>query len=293
MDNRGWNRRQALIGLAALACARPAGRTQEEPHMQPTTSASLPTIFVSHGAPNLLLHTSLARSFLSDLGASLPRPRAVLCISAHWTTRAPAVDIASAPRTIHDFSGFEPELYELRYPARGEAEFARDVAERLDAVGLASGRVERGLDHGAWVPLSLMYPAADVPVVQLALQPALGAKHALALGRALVGLRHEGVLVLGSGGATHNLGALGRGEQPPAWARAFDEWLVERTAEGDVQALEDYRRIAPQAEFNHPTEEHLLPLHVALAAAGTDARGVPLHRSFQYSSLSMTALRFG
>lgn len=291
MDSQRWNRRQALVGLTALACARPSARVEQRSEL-PASSETFPTIFVSHGAPNMLLHESPTRSFLAGLGASLARPRAVLCISAHWTTHSPTVDIASSPRTIHDFAGFEPELYQVRYAAPGDPALARRVAERLDAAGLASGRIERGLDHGAWVPLRLMYPDADLPVVQLALQPHLGVRHALAVGRALAGLRHEGVLVLGSGGATHNLGQLGQGEVPPGWARAFDEWLVERAGAGDVQALEDYRRIAPEAQRNHPTEEHLLPLHVALAAAGEGAHATPLHRGFQASSLSMTALRF-
>lgn len=303
-----WTRRETLIGLAALACARPAARRDEtadenssaapltpalakEPTM-PATNTALPTIFVSHGAPDLLLHPSPAREFLSELGRTLPVPRAVVCVSAHWTTNAPSVDSAAQPRTIHDFGGFPDELCRIRYPAPGAPDLARDVSDRLATAGVPAIVMERGLDHGAWVPLRLMYPDAHVPIVQLALQPHLGAAHHHALGRALAKLRHENVLVLASGGATHNLGELGSGDVAPNWVRAFDDWLVERAAAGDADALVDYRKRAPDARRNHPTEEHFLPLHVALGAAGEGARGTALHRSVQYGTLSMTALRF-
>lgn len=256
------------------------------------TTAALPTIFVSHGAPDILLHESPAKTFLSGLGREFPTPRAVLCVSAHWTTNAPSVDVALEPRTIHDFGGFPPEMYRMQYPAPGAPDLARDVADRLATAGVAASVTERGLDHGAWVPLKLMYPDARVPVVQIALQPHLGAKHHHALGLALAKLRHEGVLVLASGGATHNLGELGAGDVAPAWVRAFDDWLVERATSGDADALVDYRRRAPDARRNHPTEEHFLPLHVALGAAGEGARASVLHRSVQFGTLSMSAFRF-
>ena len=259
---------------------------------QKPASTTLPTVFVSHGAPSLILEDEPVRTFLAGLADELPRPRAILCVSAHWTTRSPQVDVSTAPETIHDFGGFPEELYRMRYPAPGSPELARDVVARLASAGVTAETSARGLDHGAWVPLKLMYPAADIPVVQLALQPHLGAAHHVALGRAIEGLRKEGVLVLGSGGATHNLGQLGEGDRPPGWARAFDEWLVERAERGDERELVAYRSLAPEAVRNHPTEEHLFPLHAAFGAAGAAAHARALHRSFTYASLSMTAFRF-
>jgi 4,5-DOPA dioxygenase extradiol len=281
------------VGVRRSTVPCPHAEIERDPEAKMSVTHTLfPTIFVSHGAPDILLHASPAREFLSELGRSLPVPRAVVCASAHWTTNEPSVDSAAQPRTIHDFGGFPDELYRIRYPAPGSPELAHDVFDRLATAGVPALVTERGLDHGAWVPLRLMYPEANVPIVQLALQPHLGAAHHHALGRALEKLRHEGVLVLASGGATHNLGELGSGDIAPDWVRAFDDWLVERAAEGDAQALVDYRKLAPDARRNHPTEEHFLPLHVALGAAGEGARGTVLHRSVQYGTLSMTALRF-
>ena len=184
----------------------------------------LPTLFVSHGAPNLLLGDLPARRFLEDLARDLPRPRAILCLSAHWLTREPTVDVSPAPRTIHDFGGFEPELYGMTYAAAGAPQLAAQVADTLSAAGLAVRQQERGLDHGAWVPLRLAWPGADIPVTQLSLQPGRDAERHYRMGLALAGLRREGVLVLGSGGATHNLGELGPGDRLPDWAAAFDAY---------------------------------------------------------------------
>jgi 4,5-DOPA dioxygenase extradiol len=253
----------------------------------------MPTLFISHGAPSLALEPAPARDFLAGLASQLPRPSAIVVASAHWETPAPAVDRSSAPATIHDFSGFPPALYAMTYPAPGSPALSERIAGLLAAAGLACQRVERGLDHGAWSPLTLIYPHADVPVLELALQPALGPAHHLALGRALAALPGEGVLVLGSGGATHNLGALRWGGGPtPAWASQFDDWLADAAVRGDGEALVDYQRRAPQARQNHPTAEHYLPILVALGAAGAGARGRALHRSFTYGSLSMAAYAF-
>jgi len=253
----------------------------------------MPTLFVSHGAPSLVLEQEPARDFLAGLASQLPRPTAIVVASAHWETQAPMVDRSARPATIHDFSGFPPELYAMRYPATGSPALAERIAALVSAAGMACHSVERGLDHGAWSPLTLIYPHAEVPVLQLALQPALGPAHHFALGRALAALPGEGVLVLGSGGATHNLGALRWGGGPtPAWASQFDDWLAGAALRGDGEALVDYQRQAPQARQNHPTAEHYLPILVALGAAGAGARGRALHRSFTYGSLSMATYAF-
>ena len=190
--------------------------------------------------------------------------------------------------------GFPDEMYAMRYDAPGSPGLAEKILDRLVKAGFANARtVERGLDHGAWVPLKLMYPAADIPVLQIALQPQLGAAHHLALGNALHGLGDEGVLVIGSGSATHNLAEIRFGGGMPAgWATVFDDWLCAAAVAGDVDALVDYRRRAPHAARNHPSEEHYFPLLVALGAAGVGARGEILHRSMTFGSLSMTDIAF-
>ncbi len=252
-----------------------------------------PSVFVSHGAPSLILEASPTNRFLRDLGPQLGRPAAVLCVSAHWEAAQPTVGAAAAPSTIHDFYGFPRELYEVRYPAPGEPALASRVVELLEGAGIsAEADPVRGLDHGAWVPLKLMFPGADVPVVQLAVQSGRGPGHHLALGRALAPLRQEGVLILGSGGATHNLrefGGYGREAQPIEYARAFDDWLRDAVTAGRTPELEAYRERAPEARRNHPTPEHFLPLFVPLGAAPDGAKGRVLHRAFEYGVLSMAA----
>lgn len=274
---------------------RPTGQSHMVQGMsgQITTYAKMPTVFISHGAPSLVLETNPARDFLARLAGQLPQPRAIVVASAHWETRTPAVDSSAHPATIHDFSGFPAELYAMHYRVPGSPALAGEIADLLTAAGLPATLVERGIDHGAWSPLTLIYPHANVPVLQIALQPALGAAHHLQLGQALSRLAATGVLVLGSGGATHNLGSLRMGAvQAPTWVTAFDDWLVDSAVRGDAEALVDYQRQAPNARQNHPTAEHYLPILVALGAAGPGARGDVLHRSITYGTLSMTAVAF-
>ena len=230
---------------------------------------------------------------LARLGATLPTPRAVLAVSAHWEAGRPTVSAAEWPRTLHDFHGFPRELYSLSYGAPGSPALATRVIELLAAAGI-DGDVssDRGLDHGAWVPLRYLRPTADLPVVQLAVSPALGTAHHLALGRALAPLAHEGVLVLGSGSLTHNLREVqwdaAEGEAPP-WVREFADWVAAAVAAGDAESLVTYRRRAPQACRNHPTEEHFLPLLVAFGAAGEGATGRREDGGYSYGALSMDA----
>lgn len=257
----------------------------------------LPAVFVSHGAPTLAVEDNDTTDFLKRLGRELGRPRAVLCVSAHWNTAAPSVSAAGRPETIHDFGGFPAELYRISYPAPGAPALAARAAELLGRAGIGcSVSAERGLDHGAWVPLRLLYPGADVPVAQLSIQPRLDPQHHLSVGRALAPLRREGVLLLATGSVTHNLSALAPGGDPPSWAREFDEWLFKKIAEGRQGELLDYRRLAPHARLAHPTDEHLLPLFVAMGA-GSDAEGAwvgrSLHRGWTVGSLSMAAYGFG
>jgi len=258
------------------------------------TDRAPPAIFVSHGAPTLVFEDIPARSFLAGLGATVGRPQAVLCVSAHWDTAAPTVSAARRPETIHDFYGFPEELYRLRYPAPGAPDVARRAAGLLREAGLDCAIDEtRGLDHGAWNPLLLIFPEADLPVAQLSVQARQGPAAHLALGRALAPLRAEGVLVMGSGGAVHNLRQFHADRKTPApWAIAFDDWLAERIAAGDDEALVNYRAVRADGHLAHPTDEHFLPLFVALGA-GDGAPGRALHRSFAHGSLSMAAYAWG
>jgi 4,5-DOPA dioxygenase extradiol len=255
----------------------------------------LPALFLSHGAPTLAIEPSAAREFLVALGPDLDRrfgrPRAVLIASAHWETPSPRLTGAAAPRTIHDFGGFPDELFRMRYPAAGAVDVAREARDRLVRAGFeAELDPERGLDHGAWVPLSLLYPGADVPVAQLSVQPHLGAAHHLAVGRALAPLRAAGVLIVGSGGITHNLTELFASRQLGAempHVTEFVEWIAERAEAGEIDRLADYRQAAPHAVRNHPTDEHLLPLFVALGAATPGAPVRRIHESATFGSVRM------
>lgn len=258
--------------------------------------APMPSVFVSHGAPNLVLQQAPARHFLEALGQSLPRPRAILAVTAHWETAAPAVGAAPQPATVHDFGRFDDRLFEMRYPAHGDPALATEVATLLHEAGLPVATDNtRGLDHGIWVPLMLMYPAADIPVVPFSVQPDLGPAHHLQVGRALAGLREQGVLVLGSGSYTHDLSRFrGRaaGSATPADVAEFAGWFDCALLEGRTADMLGYRSQAPHAAENHPTEEHLLPLFVALGAGGADTKAEHLHESATYGVLRMDAYAF-
>jgi 4,5-DOPA dioxygenase extradiol len=251
------------------------------------TADRQPVLFVSHGPPTLMFEETPARAFLLGLGPRLQRPRAVLCVSAHWEDADVLVDDGPHPRTIHDFYGFPPALYRVHYPSPGAPDVARRVAGLLSAADIPCASRERGLDHGAWCVLSLLWPAADVPALQLSLRRGRDARTHFAIGAALAALRDEGVLLLGSGNATHNLAELG-GPPGPPWAAAFDDWLVAAVTGGRRDDLLDYRKRAPDPERNHPTEEHIMPLFVALGAAGGVAGDV-LHRSWSWGTLAMSA----
>jgi 4,5-DOPA dioxygenase extradiol len=259
--------------------------------------SAMPALFVSHGAPTLPLEDSPARDFLAHLGSELAVPKAILAISAHWETERPAVSAAERPETIHDFHGFPEALYRLRYPAAGAPALARRVADLLRGRGLAVDIDEaRGFDHGAWTPLLLMYPQAQIPVAQLSVQPHQDAAYHWRLGEALRPLRDEGVLILASGSATHNLREF-RGREPGSdaapWARAFGEWLADTLEHGRTEELLDYRSRAPEAVRNHPTDEHLLPIFVAAGAGTPGVAPKRIHSSYAYGVIGMDAYRFG
>lgn len=241
-------------------------------------SVTQPVLFLSHGSPLTALGGDELNRTWERLAGRLARPSAILMVSAHWTTRLPVVSGNRQPETIHDFGGFPEELYTLRYPAPGDPELALRVKRQLADAGIAAGiDASRGLDHGAWVPLRTLFPAADVPVLQLSVQPERCARHHWALGAALAPLAGENVLIVGSGHLTHNLMDYLRpgGVRPTAESRAFRDWVHARLTEDSpdaVEALFDWQQAGPGARSAHPTPEHFLPLFVALGAAGKQRR---------------------
>lgn len=265
--------------------------------LQPMTNSStlLPTLFVPHGAPTSALEPGEAGRVLSKIVAGL-RPKAVLIVSAHWDTEAPSLTVAPRLETIHDFYGFPQALYAIRYPATGAAPWAMEARSLLEEAGYqVKLDCKRGLDHGAWVPLRMMYPDASLPVFALSLQSHLGPQHHFQLGQALAPLAKAGVLVIGSGNLTHNLHHFGRSRgatHPPEYVTAFQRWVQERMAARDIEALLDYRRRAPGALDAHPTDEHLLPLFVALGAAGQDFAAERVYDGIEFNILAMDTYVF-
>lgn len=262
--------------------------------------ARMPTLFISHGSPMLAVVDSAARRFLAQLGPKLPAPTAVAVISAHYDSATTEVTAAERPETIHDFGGFPDELYRLRYPAPGSPALAREIVALLEAASHPARLApNRGFDHGAWIPLSLMLPKADVPVLQISINSRRSPEEHFALGRALRTLRDAGTLLLGSGGATHNLAlyahARGRDDDstPPEWVEAFNEWTASAIAARRLDDLFRYAERAPYASQNHPTAEHYLPLFVTLGTAYDDEPGVRVHSSYDRGLLSLDAYAFG
>lgn len=255
----------------------------------------LPTLFISHGAPTLPLEDIPARNFLKELGSKYNKVKAVICISAHWATSTPTVNAVQRPETIHDFYGFPEKLYQIEYPASGDPQLAERAAELIQAADIPCNIDDkRGLDHGAWVPMMLMYPDADIPVVQLSIQNHLDPFLHLKVGRALEDLRNENILILGSGGAVHPLGYAGFRFSGPTdkWAIEFDKWLTDAVTKGDEHLITNYRQLAPYPERAHPYPDHYMPLVAALGAAGKGAEGRVIHHSWYAGDLGMAAYQF-
>lgn len=256
----------------------------------------LPTLFISHGSPMHALEAGAAGAAWARLAGRLPRPRALLMVSAHWETAHPALTVSAQPETIHDFYGFPEPLYRLRYPAPGAPDVAARAGELLVAAGFEVERDPlRGLDHGAWSPLLHMYPEATIPVVQLSVQTQRDPAYHLAVGRALRPLAADGVLVIGSGHMTHNLRDRtpgGEAAAPLAYAEDFRDWIHARVLARELDALVDYRAQAPHARRAHPSEEHFLPLFVALGAAADSYRAGLVHQGIESGALAMDSYCF-
>ena len=260
-------------------------------------SNAMPTMFVPHGAPTFALRPGAAGAALATIAKKLPAPRAIIIISPHWDTAVPTVGSSAQPETVHDFGGFPEELYRIQYPATGCPEGAQEVMQAIQAAGLPAELAPRqGLDHGAWVPLRLMFPEADVPVIPLSLQSRAGPQQAYRLGQALAGLSEKGFLVIGSGNLTHNLHdyfvASRNDQQTPSYVRDFAEWIAERVENQGLEDMLNYRVTAPNATRAHPTDEHLLPLYVAWGAAGADAKAERFYSGIDDYVLAMDAYTF-
>ena len=265
----------------------------------------LPPIFLSHGSPMTALEPRAAGAFMQRLGpainATFGRPRAILALSAHSLARQPVMLAAAQHAAVYDFGNFDPRLNTLRYDVAGAPALAAQVQAMLAAAGIAAQTTPQGgLDHGIWTPLRYAWPDADIPVLPLAWVPSDSPAAQFALGLALAPLAREGVLVLGSGSITHNLRRVFGGslqveaEQPEITeSAAFRRWWLERSAARDWPALFDYRRQAPHALDMHPSDEHLLPWHIAAGAGGRAHAPLRLHDSVTYGCLGMDAYAFG
>ncbi len=259
-----------------------------------TTLASL---FVSHGSPMMALEPGKTGALLRNLGVQLPRPKAILIMSPHWCTASAQVNNARKPRIIHDFGGFPEPLYALDYPATGSPELAERVATLLTAADIATATDNSwGLDHGAWVPLRYLYPEADIPVVQLSLQAHQPPAYHYRIGQLLAPLAQDNILLMGSGSFTHNLREL-RPNLPdavdPPHLTEFLQWFLQKMSGGDLEALFNYRHLAPHAVRVHPSDEHLLSLFFAMGAADEWKHFIHLDSGSTYQSLRMDAFAFG
>ena len=257
-----------------------------------------PALFVSHGAPTIVIDPIPAHDFLKSAGPA-PRPSAILVATAHFEAPGPTLTTHPQPATIHDFGGFPPVMYEMRYPAPGSPALAEHAGQLLSAAGFAPRfDAQRGFDHGTWTPLMLMVPDADIPVVQLSVDPRRDAAWHFAVGEALAPLRDDNVLILGSGSLTHDLRAfftnpLPESAPPEPYVSAFADWAHAALENGRTEDLIDWVSRAPHALRNHPTPEHFLPLFVALGAGGRGVGVKRIHASYSHGILAMDAYATG
>lgn len=272
-------------------------------------SEVFPPLFLSHGAPNMALHDAPVRDFMISLAQNYQIPEAIIAVSAHFETNGTVVVSDPQPEMIYDFRGFEAELYEMNYPASGQPELAHEVLALLQKAGIKADELkQRGFDHGTWVPLSLCYPDADIPIVQVSIDPDASPEYHFKLGQALASLPERNIAVIGTGNITHNLPALfSKGKDPEldanikGYVEDFLKWFDTQLESNHLENLLNYRNKAPFAAENHPTDEHLLPIYVALGAANGVApeqvkaqkKARKIHASYNYEFLAMDAWEFG
>lgn len=261
--------------------------------MESITRTTYTALFISHGAPDILLTPSKTLQFFEDLGKRLLPPDLIIAISAHWVTPLLTFSSATFPETIHDFQGFPAPLYRVRYPAPGAPGIAHKLSGDLKRAGISCQMDPyRGFDHGLWVPLSKIFPDAQIPVLPLSLPHGFSPDSLLQLGTLLREAAPPNTLLFASGGATHNLSAFRPGQDPFPQSAAFDTWLRTQLTERKDQAILDYMEYSPFPRFNHPTDEHLFPLFVAMGY-GYDASLVQLlHEGFTGGSISLASYGF-
>jgi 4,5-DOPA dioxygenase extradiol len=255
----------------------------------------LPGFFICHGAPSLALEQNDYTRFLRELKDEIEKPKAIAIFTAHWENDILSISSRDdAYETIYDFGGFDPELYSIKYPAKGSTEAASLIESLFHKQGIATRRdSERGLDHGSWVVLRLLYPEADIPVVHISVNPKLPMKEQYKIGQSLTELKNNGVLVIGSGGTVHNLRALKWGQkQPEHWAVEFDDWLIDKVEKWDLDSLFDYERLAPHARLAVPREEHFVPLYLVMGSCDDRRKPKLLHRSYDFGTLSHICFQF-
>lgn len=251
-------------------------------------------LFLAHGSPMLAIEQNAYSKFLQATGANL-KPDAIVIFTAHWETEA--VTISSKDdeyETIYDFYGFPDELYQVKYPAKGSTKIAELVGQMLTAKGIQIAYNEsRGLDHGSWTLLKHMFPQADVPIVQVSVNPNRSPEEQYAIGEALQGLSAQNILIIGSGVTVHNLRAVNWGQkEPEAWAVEFDEWLIEKMNSKDTRSLFQYEQLAPHARLAVPRAEHFVPLYIALGSGGKEAVPKVINRSYEFGTLSYLSMQF-
>ncbi|MCL6662266.1 DODA-type extradiol aromatic ring-opening family dioxygenase [Paenibacillus amylolyticus] len=254
----------------------------------------MPSLFIAHGAPSLALEENVYTEFLQKLGQELPKPKAIVLFSAHWESTTQLVSSVANYETIYDFGGFQPELYQIKYPAQGQAETTAEVERLFAEAGIPVQTDDvRGLDHGAWVVLRLLYPDADIPVIALSVNRYLTGEQQYQVGQALASLGEQDILVIGSGGTVHNLRRLNwesNGVDP--WASEFDNWLHDKLVSWDTESLFSYDTLAPSAQAAVPTPEHFVPLLLAMGAGHQDKQASLLFKAYQYGNLSLSCWKF-
>ncbi|MEK8129057.1 class III extradiol ring-cleavage dioxygenase [Paenibacillus filicis] len=254
----------------------------------------MPSYFFAHGAPSIVLEDNEYTALLKSFAATHPKPKAIVLFSAHWEQTTQTVAAAEQYSTIYDFGGFQDELYRMTYPAQGDRPLSDQIQSLFAQHGIPSVLdEERGLDHGAWAVLKLVYPDADIPVIALSVNRYLTNEQQYEIGKALSALREQDVLIIGSGGTVHNLRRLNwRANGVDDWAEAFDNWLESKLEAWDTASLFNYMELAPHAQDAVPTSEHFIPLLLAMGAGDETRQAKLLHRSYQYGNLSLSCWQF-
>jgi 4,5-DOPA dioxygenase extradiol len=257
-------------------------------------SKQMPTLFIGHGSPMNAIEENEFTEGWREIVKSVPRPEAIVCVSAHWFTPSTQVMHAETPRTIHDFYGFPPELYKEQYPAPGAPKLAEKIASFLMEYSVGLDTIW-GLDHGTWSVLKRMYPEADIPTIQLSIDYSKPPKYQYEIGQKLEFLRDQGVLIIGSGNLVHNLGAV-VWNQPRSvynWAQHFEDEITLSLFTKDESVFLDFGSIEELSQKSHPSLDHYLPLLYAVGAGGLELEPVIYNQKIIYGSISMTCFKFG